>query len=550
MEKRYTLPVAIALVVGTVIGSGVFFKAEAVLTKTGGNLSVGILAFIIMGVVMIISACTFGVVAQSHEGVEGLVGYAAASCGKTYSYYVGWFMAVIYYPSLVSVLSWLPARYFGVLMGWDDAVVGGRTMMLAGVFMIVTYTMNALAPKLAGKFAIATTIIKLIPLLLMAVVGTIVGLTSGMTAFNFSNVVTEMPFTEGLFGAIVSLAFAFEGWICATSIGTELKDSKKNMPRALLIGTVIVAIVYVIYYVGLAGAVESEVMMAGGEAGAKIAFQNIFGQVGGAAIFVFVVISCWGTCNGLTMAVTRGMFDLAVESGSPKLAMFKNVDANTNMANNSAVFGLLVSSLWLLYFYGGTIMGGFGPFKFDSSELPIITLYAIYIPIYIALLKRRDLSGFRGKVMPVLAILCSLFMVFAALSTVLGVCENILAMIRELTGWSRKKGCVVCGAGIFVLALTTALGYSVLHFQPFAAGTAWLDFWDFIVSNNVLPLGSLVLALFCCNSFGWSWENFVQEANTGHGLKVKAWMKPVFRFVVPIAIAFIYIYGMATFAWR
>lgn len=304
MEKRYTLPVAIALVVGTVIGSGVFFKAEAVLTKTGGNLSVGILAFIIMGVVMIISACTFGVVAQSHEGVEGLVGYAAASCGKTYSYYVGWFMAVIYYPSLVSVLSWLPARYFGVLMGWDDAVVGGRTMMLAGVFMVVTYTMNALAPKLAGKFAICTTVIKLIPLLLMAVVGTIVGLSNGMTEFNFSNVVTEMPFTEGLFGAIVSLAFAFEGWICATSIGTELKDSKKNMPRALLIGTVIVAIVYVIYYIGLAGAVESEVMMAGGEAGAKIAFQNIFGQVGGAAIFVFVVISCWGTCNGLTMAVT------------------------------------------------------------------------------------------------------------------------------------------------------------------------------------------------------------------------------------------------------
>ena len=123
MEKRYTLPVAIALVVGTVIGSGVFFKAEAVLTKTGGNLTVGILAFIIMGVVMIISACTFGAVAQSHEGVEGLVGYAAASCGKTYGYYVGWFMAVIYYPSLVSVLSWLPARYFGVLMGWEDAVV-------------------------------------------------------------------------------------------------------------------------------------------------------------------------------------------------------------------------------------------------------------------------------------------------------------------------------------------------------------------------------------------------------------------------------------------
>ena len=143
-----------------------------------------------------------------------------------------------------------------------------------------------------------------------------------------------------------------------------------------------------------------------------------------------------------------------------------------------------------------------------------------------------------------------LFMVFAALSTVLGVCENILAMVRELTGLSRPKGALLSGEGIFLLALTTALGYSVLHFQPFAAGTAWLDLWDFIVSNNILPLGSLVLALFCCNSFGWGWDAFVQEANTGKGLKVQPWMKPIFRFVVPAAIAFIYIYGMATFTWN
>ena len=415
MEKRYTLPVAIALVVGTVIGSGVFFKAEAVLVKTGGNMGIGILAFLIMGVVMIISACTFGLVAQSHEDVEGLVGYARASCGRTYGYYVGWFMAVIYYPSLVSVLSWLPARYFGVLLGWEDAVIGGRTMILAGFFMIVTYTMNALAPRLAGKFAVGTTTIKLIPLLLMAVVGTIVGLRSGMTQANFSHVVTQIPFSQALFGAVVSLAFAFEGWICATSIGPELENSKKNMPRALLIGTVIVAVVYVIYYVGLAGAVDSAVLMESGETGAKLAFQKIFGQVGGTAVFVFVVISCWGTCNGLTMAVTRGMYDLANESGSPRLAMFKTVDPASGMAVNSAVFGLLSSVLWLVYFYFGTILNSFGPLMFDSSELPIITLYALYIPIYIALMKRRDLSLFRRRVMPLLAIACSCFMVFAAI---------------------------------------------------------------------------------------------------------------------------------------
>ena len=143
-----------------------------------------------------------------------------------------------------------------------------------------------------------------------------------------------------------------------------------------------------------------------------------------------------------------------------------------------------------------------------------------------------------------------LFMVFAAMSTVLGVCENILAMVRELTGWSRPKGCVVCAAGIFVLALTTALGYSVIKFQPFAEGTAWLDLWDFIVSNNILPLGSLVLALFCCNKFGWGWDKFVEEANTGKGLKIKSWMKPIFKYFVPAAILFIYINGMINFKWK
>ena len=143
-----------------------------------------------------------------------------------------------------------------------------------------------------------------------------------------------------------------------------------------------------------------------------------------------------------------------------------------------------------------------------------------------------------------------LFMVFAALSTELAVFENILACVRELTGWNRPKGCVVCGAGIFVVALTTALGYSKFSFQPFADGTAWLDFWDFIVSTNLLPLGALVFSLFCCYKIGWGWDNFIAEANAGKGMKVQPWMKPIFKFVVPIVVAFLYIYGLCTFGWK
>ena len=143
-----------------------------------------------------------------------------------------------------------------------------------------------------------------------------------------------------------------------------------------------------------------------------------------------------------------------------------------------------------------------------------------------------------------------LFMVFAALSTELAVFENILAMVREKTGWSRPKGSVICAVVIFLLSLTTALGYSKFSFQPFAEGSAWLDFWDFIVSTNLLPLGALIFALFCCNKFGWGWDKFVAEANAGKGMKVRQWMKPIFQYVVPVVVAFLYIYGLATFAWK
>ena len=108
----------------------------------------------------------------------------------------------------------------------------------------------------------------------------------------------------------------------------------------------------------------------------------------------------------------------------------------------------------------------------------------------------------------------------------------------------------MCGAGIFVLGLTTALGFSVLRFQPFAAGTTWLDFWDFVVSTNILPLGSLVQALFCCHAFGWGWDHFVAEANTGRGLKLpsrglpKRLMQFYLCVVLPILILVILLQGL------
>lgn len=226
LKKKYGLLTAIAMVVGIVIGSGVFFKAEAVLKATGGNMPMGIAAWLIVGFIMIVCSYTFATMATKYEKVNGIVDYAEMTVGRRYGYYVGWFIAVIYNPTLTSVLAWVSARFTCVLLGWD--ITGGPCMTITCFYLVSSYALNALSPVLAGKFQVTTTVIKLIPLLLMSVAGTLIGLSNGMTVRNFTQAAESGSSTGGgLFASVVAVAFAYEGWIIATSINSELKDSKK-----------------------------------------------------------------------------------------------------------------------------------------------------------------------------------------------------------------------------------------------------------------------------------------------------------------------------------
>lgn len=139
-----------------------------------------------------------------------------------------------------------------------------------------------------------------------------------------------------------------------------------------------------------------------------------------------------------------------------------------------------------------------------------------------------------------------MFMTFAALSTVLAVFENILACCMDLFGWSRKKSCLINGIAMFLLSIPCILGYNVLSsFKPFGEGSAVLDLEDFIVSNILLPLGSLTMVLFCVTKrYGWGWKNFTAEANAGKGLKVQDWMRGYMTFVLPIIIIILFVVGI------
>lgn len=414
-QKKYGLFTAIAMVVGTLIGGGVFFKSEEILKSTGGNLPIGILAWLIGGFVMIICAYLFGMLAIKHEDITGVVGYAEVSCGRKYSYLFGWFLSVIYYPTLTVALAYISARYTMIILGED--ISSGKTVAIAGFYLIISFAINSLAPIIAGKVQVATTVIKLIPLIGMAVIGTIVGLHNGIMIQNFTTTVTDMPTGQALFSAIIDTIFAYEGWIIITTIHSELKDAKKNFPKALLIGTVITVAVYVLYYIGIAGSMTNQEMMESGQQGALIAFSRIFSSLGGPILMVFVLISCLGTLNGLMFGCSRGIYAMAARDMGPARQTFKLVDPTTNMATNSSIFGLMMCAFWFLYYYFANfnLDPFFQYFTFDITALPIITIYALYIPIFVKfIITGKNLSPIKRFAIPIIAIVACLFMIFIA----------------------------------------------------------------------------------------------------------------------------------------
>ncbi|MEG1523422.1 MAG: APC family permease [Clostridia bacterium] len=422
MKEKYGLFTAISMVVGIVIGSGIFFKAGKVLNNTGGNMLQTLVVVAIVGLVMIICSLIFASLATRYEKVNGIVDYAEVMVGPKYGYFVAWFMTTIYYPSLTSCLAWVSAQYTCALFGFD--VAGSAHVAIGAFYLVAIYAMNALSPKIGGKFQVSTTVIKLIPLVLMAVVGTIAGLVNGLTVDAFVQTTQQIAQSGsgGMLGAIVAFAFAYEGWIIATSINAELKNSKKNLPKALIIGAIIVIAVYLCYFLGLTGSMGVSDMINAGDNLPGIAFTNVFGRFVGSIIYVLIVISCLGTTNGLMMGSIRGAYSIAARRRGIAPDSLSEIDPHSNAPTNSAIVGLLICTLWFFYwqicFFQGRVLGTIALPAFmtwEPDELPIITLYGSYIPIFISMMiKEKNLSKFQRVFMPLLGVIACGFMVFCA----------------------------------------------------------------------------------------------------------------------------------------
>ena len=264
------------------------------------------------------------------------------------------------------------------------------------------YILNGLSSKLGGLFQNASTIIKLIPLILIAIAGIIFGEPSSITSVELSSAVKS----TGWIAAIAPIAFSFDGWIVSTSIGHEVRDSKRNLPKALIIAPISILIVYLLYFVGISIYVGPETIMSIGDAHVDLAANNLFGMWGSKIVLVFVIISIIGTVNGLIMGIIRLPYSLAIRNMFPKSEVIANVDEKTKMPINSTVVSFIISVSWLAVHYF-TTKTGLLP-NSDISEISITMSYVLYALLYVKVLqlgiKKEIKSIIRGIINPILAL--------------------------------------------------------------------------------------------------------------------------------------------------
>ena len=420
LKRRYGLLTATCLVVGTVIGSGIFFRNVDIFAAIGGNMAIGIAAWVVGGLITLSFAYVFGTLAAQDEEASGLSYFARKLVGERFGYIMNWYMATMFMPSITGVLAWISGSFttqlfFPYATTGVNAAFSGHTYIFALFYLVAIYVMNELSPKLSEKFHVSCTFIKVIPLIGMGIIGTIVGLINGTTAYNLTYVpvvdaasqAVESPF----FAALLATAFAYLGWDVVVSLSKEIKDVKKNLPKALTIGMIIVITIYVAYFVGLFSAAPVESL--GSQAGIRGAFEGLFGNAAGTILFVFIIISCLGTLNGLVMASGRMFYILSSNNTGPRQEIFSQLDRATKMPANSMALSLLIIAFWMLV-SAGNHMGIYGDFVFNVPNLMPISFKAFMIPIFIAvMIKVKSLNVFNRFIAPLVAMAGAAFLVYA-----------------------------------------------------------------------------------------------------------------------------------------
>ena len=413
VKKQYGMWTGIAMVVGIVIGSGVFLKAGGVLALSGGDLKISLIAWLIGGFIMVCSGFCFAVFASRVSKYNGVVDYVEVATNKKVAYGMAWLMTTFYYPIVAPIVALFAGQYFFKMLGTNITLVDWQNFLFAFSVLGLIVLLNYFSPMLAAKFQVSATIIKLIPIAVIAFAGLFAGLLLGDDVGIINAVTTPAEnYTLNFGEAIKKTAFAYEGWVCATAINAELKDSKKDLPRALAFGTLAILVFYIIYYVAVSACLGNAATIEQ-DANAPIAvFEKLMGKFGGVLFAFFIMISCLGTVNGVAISCCRGMYTMSCRGQGICPEKFAKLGKNESVSPLSCLYGFVCMTVmlgvWYLAIHGISIFKHLG----SMDEILCAIIYSIYITMYVYIMKNfKDCNVFSRFIMPGVAILGSAFFV-------------------------------------------------------------------------------------------------------------------------------------------
>lgn len=416
LEKRYGFSVAFSMVVGIVIGIGIFFKAGQILVAAKMNPKIAIAAWVLGGIISILSGLTAAEVGAAIPETGGMIAWIKKIYGKRIAFLVGWAQLIIYFPALIGLI----AYYFAVFTGNFLNIDPSNTMFLGGTaFAAITFVfaINIFTKNVGGRIQTLATAAKIVPLLLITVFGFLSGdNSSGM--FYMTDITREVTSSSPLILlglSLVPIMFAFDGWIYVGTIAGDLKNVKKDLPRAIILGLGFIAVFYVALNLALLNVFTAEEIVKVGMFGVA---TKLFGPMGAKFIFLGIMISAFGGLNGMTLASTRIPYTLAIEGHLPKKEFFAKIDDKHKQPINSSVVMYLLSVFFLI----AMLITG-NPDVF--GDIPVALFWLFYCLVFLGLfiLRKKEPNLERPyrvpfyPVVPVLALIggASIF-VYAAIS--------------------------------------------------------------------------------------------------------------------------------------
>lgn len=413
-KAHYGLATATTMIIGIVIGSGIFFKSDDVLSFTGGSVPLGVLVLCIGAFSIIFGSLTLTELSMRTKKSGGIVAYYEEFISKSISSGFGWFQTFVYYPSLNAVVSWVAAIYICSLFNLPISLEG--QIFMSFVILAIIYAVNIISLKVGGYFQNLSTIIKLIPLLSIAIIGifwtgTAPQVPQGIEVKAVSDV------GIGWLSALAPIAFSYDGWTIATSITNEVKNPKKNMTLALIIGPLVILGVYLLYFLGITKILGPEYILSTGNSAVNKVGELFLGNGGSTLLIIFIIISVLGVVNGITLGSLRMPQALASKDMIPNSSKIAIIDPKIGLSISSCVVSFITTAVWLFIHYitqkTNILRGG------DISEIAIVFSYVCYIILYVKVIsmKKNNVikSKFKGIVCPIFGCIGSLVILFGSL---------------------------------------------------------------------------------------------------------------------------------------